>query len=574
MKRRIPMNVRNAARTLLIAAVVFLLVSGCGKRYDGPSADLVIRNATVVTVDPGKPRVGAVAVRGETILAVTSDRKVDQYIEEGKTRIIDARGKLVVPGFNDAHAHVMSGGKSLVNLDFRYVSDVSKIQSMVRERVRKSRPGELIRGRGWDHELFPDKRWPRKEVLDAEAGNNPVMLSRVDGHSVWVNSYLLRQSGIDRHTPDPSGGTIVRDPETGEPTGILKEKAVNLLVFSSDYALSEEDSLEQEREAMLLALEEARRCGVTSLQHLNGNLDLLRDLKEEGLLTCRFTCQLWLTDDPQKLARYDSLRAVYPPENNWVRAGYLKGFIDGTLGSGTALMFEPFSDDPDTRGLPQMEYGELEKRVVMADSMRFQIGIHAIGTRGNHWVLNAYEKARERNGTRDSRHRIEHAQILIPGDIPRFAALGVIPSMQPTHCITDKRFAEKRLGLERCGGAYAWRSLLDTEADVAFGTDWPVEPLDPLEGLYAAVTRKDRNGKEGEGWFPEERLTLEEAIELYTAGAAYAEFMEDRKGRIKPGYLADMVIFDRNLFTIPPEEIMKARVVMTIVGGRVVYEEE
>ena len=281
-----------------------------------------------------------------------------------------------------------------------------------------------------------------------------------------------------------------------------------------------------------------------------------------------------LTADEEKLAGYDQTRKQFPLKDKWIRFGVLKGFIDGTLGSGTMLVFEPFEDSPGNTGLPQMPYEELEKRIVAADNHGFQIAIHAIGDKGNNWVLNAFEKAQQANGKRDSRHRIEHAQILHPDDIPRFAELGVVPSMQPTHCITDKRFAEKRIGTDRCRGAYAWRSLLDTGAKIAFGTDYSVEPLDPLEGLYAAVTRKDRTGEPGDGWFPEEKLTMEEAIELYTLGSAYAEFMEDRKGIIRQGYLGDIVIMNNDLLTIPHDEIMSSKVDYTIVGGKVVYKRE
>ena len=272
------------------------------------------------------------------------------------------------------------------------------------------------------------------------------------------------------------------------------------------------------------------------------------------------------------LEKYVQLREKYSHEENWIRFGFLKGHIDGTLGSGTALFFEPFEDEPEKSGLPFQSYVELERIIITADKMGFQVAIHAIGSLGNNLTLNAFAKAREVNGARDSRHRIEHAQILIDEDIPRFAQLGVIASMQPTHCITDKRFAEKRIGLERSRGAYAWRRLLDAGAKIAFGTDYAVEPLDPLEGLYAAVTRKDRAGETGEGWFPDQKLTMEEAIELYTIGSAYAEFMEDRKGLIKKGFLGDVVIFDNNILTIPEDQIMSAKVDYTIVGGKVVYQ--
>jgi hypothetical protein len=291
-----------------------------------------------------------------------------------------------------------------------------------------------------------------------------------------------------------------------------------------------------------------------------------------GKLTLRIYSGGSLTADKQRLRRYVRLQKKYPREGNWIRFGYLKGFIDGTLGSGTALFFDPYVDAPKKTGLPQMPYQELEKLVVTLDKAGFQLGIHAIGDKANHWVLNACEKARQLNGKRDSRHRIEHAQVLGDDDIPRFAALGVIASMQPTHCITDKRFAEKRIGTRRCRGAYAWQRLMDAGATIAFGSDYPVEPTNPLEGLYAAVTRKDRVGETGDGWFPDQKLSMEKAIELYTLGSAYAEFMEDRKGMIKEGYLGDVVIFNNDLMSIPHDQIMSTKVDYTIVGGEIVYK--
>jgi len=317
----------------------------------------------------------------------------------------------------------------------------------------------------------------------------------------------------------------------------------------------------------------AAELGVTSIQHPGeGDAEFYQEWLDQGMLTCRMDVAGRLTNDKNDLEKYDELREKYPPEGNWIRFGFLKGYMDGTLGSSTMMVYEPFIDDPDNTGLPRMPYEELEQKVVTCDSMGFQIGIHAIGPKANTWILNAFETAAEVNGWRDSRHRSEHAQILIEEDIPRFAELGVIASMQPTHCITDKRFCEKRIGKERCKYGYAWRSLLDADATIAFGTDYPVEPLDPMEGLYAAVTRKDRMGEEGDGWFPEQKLTIEEAIELYTLGAAYAQFMEDRKGMIKKGYLGDIVIVTQDLMTIPAEDIMKTKVDYTIVGGKVVFK--
>jgi len=302
-----------------------------------------------------------------------------------------------------------------------------------------------------------------------------------------------------------------------------------------------------------------------------GDWKMYEKFADMGKLTVRVSMGGWLTGSQGKLNSYRRLMEKYPHEGNWIRFGYLKFCIDGTLGSGTALFLEPYADAPDTTGLAQMSYAELERQVVMADKAGLQIGIHAIGDKANDWVLDAYEQAQQLNGKRDSRHRIEHAQVLSDADIGRFAALGVIASMQPTHCITDKRFAEKRIGVERCKGAYAWRRLLDAGATVAFGTDYPVEPISPLEGLYAAVTRKDRAGEPGDGWFPDQKLSVEEAIAMYTLESARAEFMEDRKGMIKEGYLGDVVMFDRDLMTIPHDQIMSAKVDYTVVGGRVVY---
>ncbi len=559
-----------------ILAIIFIafLAGACSKPYEGPAADFVIKNAKIVTIDKGNPRAEAVAVIGEFIIAATSNKKIEQYIEEGKTQVIDAKGRLVVPGFNDAHIHFLSGGQSMMNLDFRYVHDVKTIQKMVAEKVKESKPGELIRGGGWEHETFPDKKWPTKEILDEVAPNNPVMLSRADGHSVWVNSYVIKMSGITKDTPDPPNGTIMKDPVTGEPTGIFKEGAQGLLKARSSVRLTPEERAARADRALELALEAARKTGVTSIQQLNGGYEQFQRFKDEGRLTLRVTFNMAMPDNEERLKNLDELRQRFPQKDNWIRFGYLKAFMDGTLGSGTALMFEPFDDDPSTSGLPMMPYEKIERRVLDADAMGFQIGIHAIGTKANNWILNAYEKAQQVNGKRDSRHRSEHAQILLLSDIPRFAELGVIASMQPTHCITDKRFAEKRIGLERCKGAYAWQRLLKAGVHVAFGTDWSVEPIDPLEGLYAAVTRKDRTGEPGDGWFPDQKLSMEKAIELYTLGSAYAEFMEDRKGMIKKDYLADMVIFNNDLMTIPHDQIMPSKVDYTIVGGKVVYQRD
>ena len=534
-------------------------------------ADLVVINGKVLTIDKDHPAAEAIAIKGERIIAVGKTREISRMIVKGSTNIIDAGGRFVIPGFNDAHVHF--GPLDPDYIELRYTTDPSVITEKVKAQVARSKPGELISGGHWEHEMFINKKWPTKELVDKVSPDNPVMLSRVDGHSVLVNSYILKKSGITKDTPNPFGGEIQKDPLTGEPTGILKENAEDLIITGEiKFDRIPEEEAERTWQGYLLAVKEARELGVTSIQIPgSADFDAYERLQKEGQLTSRIDIGKSLTGDTLVLRKYIQIAKQYPKEGNWIRFGYLKTFIDGTMGSGTALMYEPFTDNPSSSGLAMMLYDEFEKMVITADKLGFQIGVHSIGDKGNSWTLNAYEKALQVNGKRDSRHRDEHTQTLLLSDIPRFAQLGVVPSMQPTHCISDKKFYEKRIGIERCKGAYVWRRLLNAGAILAFGSDYQVEPLNPMEGLYAAVTRKDRLGEEGEGWFPEEKLTMEEAIKYYTLGSAYAQFMEDRKGMIKAGYLADIVITDKDLLTIPENEIMKTKVDYTITGGKVVY---
>ncbi|MCH7782618.1 amidohydrolase [candidate division KSB1 bacterium] len=559
----------------LPVVMVFGFIAFCSTTvpYDGPPADLVIMNAKIITIDRDNPRASALAVIDDKIVGVGSDSYIGQFVRDGSTQVIDGDGRMVVPGFNDAHAHF--GRINQDYIDLRYTTDPKTITEKVAEKVAQSQPGELIRGGRWEHEMFIDRQWPTKELLDSVSPDNPVSLSRADGHSVLVNSYVIKQSGITNETPDPYGGEIQRDPVTGEATGIFKETARSLL---NTRGVRVERSPEEERarreKGWKDAFELAASLGVTTVQLPRVN-NVFQQYLDQGKLSLRVYFSGSLGENTDGYQRYVELQNQYPRTGDWLRFGFLKGYIDGTLGSGTMLVFEPFEDEPDKTGLPRMEYEELERRVIAADKLGLQIGIHAIGTKANHWILNAFEAAQKTNGIRDSRHRSEHAQILHPDDISRFGELGVIPSMQPTHAITDKRFAEKRIGTERArAGAYVWRSLLNAGARIAFGTDYGVEPLDPLEGLFAGVTRKDRFDESDTYWFPEQLLTLEETIELYTLGSAYAEFMEDRKGMLKTGYLADIVMFNRDLETIPEREIMKSHVVYTIVGGKIVFQSE
>jgi len=547
-----------------LALVILISVISCKKPVP---ADLVLQNGRIFTVDRNNPLAEAVAVTGNRIAAVGSDREIGKYIKPGLTRVIDLGGKFMVPGFNDAHVHFFSLGSALEKVDLVGITSYGQMRERVEARAKELEPGQWVIGRGWDQTLVPGGAWPTKGVIDPVTRDNPVSLSRVDGHSVLVNSYVLKESGITKDTPDPEGGEIVRDPDTGEPTGVLKENAMGLVKRPRDHEVDGEDS---ERH-LKLALELAKKLGVTSIHHIGSGLEFFEQAAGNGELTVRVYYCPKLTDDPETLEEYSELKEKYS-SNPLIRFGFLKSFIDGTLGSATAALFEPYNDNPSTSGVLVIKLEELEKMVLEADRRGFQIGIHAIGTRGNHLVLDIYEKAIQLNGRRDSRHRIEHTQILTEEDLPRLARLGVIASMQPSHCITDKRYAEDRLGKKRCRYAYAWRSVLSAGAHVAFGTDAPVEILNPMDGLYAAVTRKNRGGESGNGWIPQEKLTMEEAIELYTLGSAYASFEEELKGSIQPGKLADMAVLSQNLLEISEDKIQETEVVYTIFDGRVIYE--
>ncbi|MCE5272370.1 amidohydrolase [bacterium] len=556
------LNLTQASLLLLLA----VLGVSCAK---APVADLVLLGGAVITVDKANPHASAVAVSGKHILAVGTDDQIRRHIKDGVTRVIELKGRSVLPGFNDAHAHIISNGEALEKIDLGGVDTFEEFARRVKQRVATAKPGEWLYGRGWDQSILPGKAWPTKELIDSVCPDNPVVLSRHDSHSRLVNSVVLKLSGITKDTPDPEGGQILRDPASGEPTGVLKENAMGLMA-SEPHDQMEDRHVAGQRH-LRLSLAEARRLGVTSLTHFNGSEDLFEEALAAGELTFRVNVGHPLTADPEKLAEYHTLRDKYR-DNEYIRFGPLKGFIDGTLGSATAAMFEPYSDDPSTSGTVVTPVEEMEAMILAADRDSFQVAIHAIGDRGSNIVLNAVEKAIAANGRRDARHRIEHAQILKKDDLPRFAALGVIASMQPTHCISDKHFAVDRLGWERCRYSYCWNSLREAGAALAFGTDCPIEPLDPLQGLYAAVTRKDRKGEEGPGWIPEEKITLEQAVEYYTLGSAYAEFRENEKGSLTPGKLADIVVLSSDIAQTPPDSIMQLKVDYTVFDGRIVYE--
>lgn len=535
-------------------------------------ADLVLVNGKVFLADSANTVVQALAVRGGRVVAAGTDAEVRRLAGPG-TETVDLQGRLVTPGFNDAHVHFGSGGQGLLNVQLLGTTSLAEIERRVAQAAAQAQPGEWILGRGWDHTRLPASElgaggWPTKEILDRAAPNNPVLLSRVDGHTSWANSAAMRLAGIDRNTANPSGGEVVRDAR-GEATGIFKESAEGLVARHVPAP-----TMAQTRRGIRAALDLAARTGVTSVQSDVSELDVrvYRELADADSLTVRVYG--WFPLDMRVIqeARARGIRAHTGDE--WLRVGMVKGYTDGTLGSRTAYMLEPFADDHATHGLPQYSNAQLDSLVTAADAAGLQVILHAIGDAANRQALDAFERAAARNGPRARRHRIEHAQVLDAADIPRFRQLGVIASMQPTHATSDMRWAETRIGRERAvEGAYVWRSLLDAGAVVVFGTDFPVEPIPPVEGIYSAVTRQSREepGVPPGGWLPEQRLTREEAIRLYTAASAYGEWEEGRKGTLRPGMLADLVVWDRDLLTVPDVQILQAVPVRTVVGGRTVY---
>jgi hypothetical protein len=525
-------------------------------------ADLVLVGGRVWA---GKGLAGgsAIAMGGGRVLAVGSDEAVRALAGPG-TRTIDLHGRLVVPGFNDAHVHFLSGGFGLLSVDLRDAKDEADFARRIGDYAKTLPKGAWIQNGNWDHESWPSKALPTRQLIDALTADHPVFVSRLDGHMALANTLALKLAGITRDTKDPEGGTIVRDAR-GEPTGILKDNAEDLV----DRVIPE-PTREMNLRAARAALAEAARFGVTTIQD-NSSTDALptyQELRARGELTARF--YVWRVIGAMAALKQAGVRTGLG--DDWVRLGALKILSDGSMGAGTAAFFEPYADDPSTRGLLLYPVPELERLILEADAAGFQLAVHAIGDRANSLVLDAFEKAARANGARDRRFRIEHAQVVRKADLARYRALGVTASIQPSHCIDDMRWAEKRIGAARARDAYNFRSFLEAGIPVAFGTDWFVEPLDPRLGLYAAVTRELPQGGPPGGWFPEEKIPLEDALDLYTRGSAHAEFAAASKGTLEPGKLADAAVFGADLFSVRPRDILSTPVDLTIVGGRVVYE--
>jgi predicted amidohydrolase YtcJ len=530
-------------------------------------AEIALINGRVWTANPVQPEAEALAVAHNRIIKVGATSEIKKLIGS-KTRVIDLKGALVLPGFIDAHTHFLKGGLSLRSVQLRDCRTRQEFISRIKDRARELPPGSWILNGDWDHEQLESPELPSKDWIDAVSPAHPVCVNRFDGHMVLVNSLALKLAKIDRNTISPPGGEIVKDPETGEPTGILKEAAAELV-----YRIIPEPTLSEKIEAVKAACQEAGRYGVTSIHDMSDatSFEVYQELLRSGQLTARLYVYIQITE----IESFLRLRLKSGFGHPFLRLAGLKGFVDGSLGSSTALFFEPYSDNPEAFGLlasHMFPEGIMEKRLRQADQAGLQVAIHAIGDRANALLLDMMEKIIQENGERERRWRVEHVQHLRATDIERFGRLKLIASIQPYHAIDDGCWAERKIGPERARTTYASNSLNRAGAVLVFGSDWTVAPLNPLTGIYAAVTRRTLDGRNPDGWIPEEKISVEEAINSYTIRAAYAEFSEKEKGSLEPGKLADLVVIDRDLFQIPPEDILKARVILTMVDGRVIYD--
>jgi predicted amidohydrolase YtcJ len=534
---------------------------------NGPAADLILTQAEVWTGDSGQPGAEAVAVLGDRIVAVGSAAEVDLW--RGRhTQVLAAQGGLLLPGFNDAHVHFIDGGLQLDNADLKDSATAAEFVRRVAAHVKEVTPGDWILGGGWDEKRWDRPVLPTKEIIDPVTPDLPVLLHRCDLHMALANSVALRLAGVMAATPDPVGGTIVRD-SRGEPTGILKDAAIGCIA-----RIIPPLTAKRRLRALNRALEHAASLGVTSVQHMNPtseDTNLYMELAEKGGLTTRIYAAQLETEWAQRGAV--GIRHGFG--SSLLRLGALKGFSDGSLGSATAYFFEPYPDAPDTRGLLTDEMqprSAIFERLLRADKANMQLCLHAIGDQAVSLVLDLFHQIVQANGARDRRLRIEHAQHVAVPDFTRFARLGVIASVQPYHAIDDGCWAEQRIGAHRLKTSYPYRSFLDHGVFLAIGTDWYVAPLNPMLTLYAATTRATLDGKNPAGWIPEQKLSMIEAVTAYTSGSAYAEFQEHEKGSITPGKLADMVLLSDNIFRIDPARVRDVKVDTTIMGGKITYQ--
>ncbi len=550
-----------------------------------PTADSIYFHAKIYTgvMDDSSfhavQRAEAMAVREDKILAVGNEADVLKF-KGPQTKILDLHGRFVMPGFNDAHMHLTEAGFKKLTVDLTGTRSLQEFQDRLRKRLETTQPQEWITGSGWDETLWQGSQLPTRADIDQVVADHPVFLVRIDGHVALANTLALKMAHVTLASKDPNGGEIARD-ANGEPTGILRETAQSVVA-----SLIPAPTPEKHRQAIEAALQDIARSGVTSAQDFSGdngeasraNFKILEQLENEGKLTVRIS--EWLPFN-EPVASLKQMRDSHPQTDPMLHTGMLKAFMDGSLGSHTSAMLAPFTDDPKNSGLPQYEQSKLNQMAKERVEAGFQLGFHAIGDKAVEMALDAFaeaEKTAHANGVKaqdrseNYRLRVEHAQVTNPAQVERFRDLNVIASMQPSHVLTDMHWAMSRLGPERAAHSYAWAEFENHGVELAFGTDYPVEPVAPFRGLYASVTRKSEDGKQE--YFPAQKLTIQQAIAAYTTGSAYAEFAEKQKGTLAAGMLADFVVLDRDLTAIPPEKILGTRVLRTVVGGKTVYNAE
>src|SRR5882724_1733801 len=573
--REIPVKIlKNRARFLLAIlplATVALVAAFHAKTNAAqkalPPRTTYYTHGRIYTNDPASPWAEALAISEGRITCVG---KMDHVLldwgggQEG-VETVNLKGQFVMPGFNDAHVHLGGAAADELAVPLTGVPSAEEMQKRVAAAVAQHKEGEWITGGGWDHTLWLEKRFPNRQQLDAVAPKNPVILTHISGHVAVANSLALKSAEIDKNTPNPPGGEIEHE-ALGEPTGMLKEGAAMSLVR----VRIPDPTAEQRRKGIELVLQNVAKNGVTSVQDYSewADFQVYQELKEAGKLTVRIT--EWLPFN-LPLNELQNMQAQGGTKDPWLKTGALKAFLDGAMGSRTAAMLEPYSDDPSTSGILTNDPQKLTAMAIQRDKAGFQFAFHAIGDRANRIALDVFEAVAKANGPRNRRDRIEHAQVVAPMDFARFAELHIIASMQPSHQTTDMRWAEDRIGRERIMGAYAWATMLKNKVPVAFGTDYPVEPISPFRGLYACVTRERPDGGPKNGWEPQEKISLQDCIRAYTSGSAYAQFEEGKKGELKPGEYADFIILSNDLTKVPPAQFTKTSVLRTVVGGRTVY---
>jgi predicted amidohydrolase YtcJ len=551
----------RALRPAALSLLASVFVAACAGPRGGAPITLAIVNARIWTGNPKQPWAEAIALRGDRIAAVGTDAEIRGIL--GDTKPIDAHGEMVTPGFIDSHVHLLDGGFQLASVQLRDAKTPAEFIRRIKEYAATVPHGTWITGGDWDHQLWGGEL-PRHEWIDSITPNNPVWISRLDGHMGLANAVAMRDAKVSSATKSEAGGTIVRD-ASGAPTGIFKDNAQGIIGDAIPDA-----SPEMNDRAFAAAMKYLSEQGVTSVAHMGtwGQLAVFERAHKAGTMITRVTAAVPLSS----WARLRDTIAARGRGDDWVQIGGLKGFADGSLGSHTAAMLEPYTDAPNDTGLLVTPTDSLYVWASAADKAGLQILVHAIGDRAIRNQLGIFERIERENGARDRRFRIEHAQHIAPPDIPRFAALHVIASMQPYHAIDDGRWAEKEIGHERAKTSYAWKSLLDAGTLLAFGSDWDVAPPTPLDGIYAAVTRRTLDGRNPDGWISEQRIGVEDALRAYTSGGAYAMFQEANRGSLEPGKLADLAVIDSDITKIAPEEIRNAHIVMTVVGGKVVFQ--